>query len=94
MAGRGYRNTSQYGGPNDSKSDPRFGNNYDQQQQHGQQHDQSARGRGSLCGKSPPLRAGELDPPVLTISPLLVFGICHLARAAISFPISRKLVRC
>lgn len=40
MAGRGYRNTSQYGGPNDNKSDPRFGSNYDQQQQHGQQQPQ------------------------------------------------------
>ena len=46
MAGRGYRNTSQYGGPNDSKSDPRFGGNYDQQQQHGQQ--QSQRGLSNV----------------------------------------------
>ena len=33
MAGRGYRNTTQYGGPNDNKVDVRYAGNYDHQQQ-------------------------------------------------------------
>ena len=43
MAGRGYRNTTQYGGPNENKVDVRFGGGYDhqQQQQQSQQHQQS-----------------------------------------------------
>ena len=40
MAGRGYRNTTQYGGPNDNKTDVRFGGGYDQQQQESQQPQQ------------------------------------------------------
>ena len=40
MAGRGYRNTTQYGGPNDNKADVRFGGGYDQQQQESQQPQQ------------------------------------------------------
>ena len=33
MAGRGYRNATQYGGPNDNKVDVRYAGNYDHQQQ-------------------------------------------------------------
>lgn len=33
MAGRGYRNTTQYGGSNDNKVDVRYAGNYDHQQQ-------------------------------------------------------------
>lgn len=33
MAGRGYNNTTQYGGPNDNKVDVRYAGRYDHQQQ-------------------------------------------------------------
>ena len=36
MAGRGYRNTTQYGGPNDNKVDVRYAGKYDHQQQDAQ----------------------------------------------------------
>lgn len=43
MAGRGYRNATQYGGPNENKVDVRFGGGYDHQQQQQQsQHNQQS----------------------------------------------------
>jgi hypothetical protein len=40
MAGRGYNNTTQYGGPNDNKVDVRYAGRYDHQQQDAQMQQQ------------------------------------------------------